>query len=105
MMVLSQEPEKKNEDDERYILRLYVNGQTPKSAKALTNMQKICEEQLKGRYKLEVIDIVEKPQSLRSDQVVAIPTLIKKLPPPIVKIIGDMSDVERVLVGLNIMSD
>ncbi len=83
-------------------LRLYVAGQTPKSLKAFANLKAICEERLEGRYRIEVIDLLENPRLARGDQIVAIPTLVRRLPPPIKKIIGDLSDTERVLVGLDI---
>ncbi|HXN50313.1 MAG TPA: circadian clock KaiB family protein [Candidatus Acidoferrum sp.] len=83
-------------------LRLYVAGQTPKSLAALANLKKICAEHLEGRYRLNVIDLVKTPQLARNDQILAIPTLVRKLPEPIRKIIGDLSDVDRVLVGLNL---
>jgi circadian clock protein KaiB len=83
-------------------LRLYVAGQTPKSLAALSNLKKICNEHLAGRYKLHVIDLVKAPQLARGDQILAIPTLVKNLPVPIRKIIGDLSDLERVLVGLDL---
>jgi circadian clock protein KaiB len=83
-------------------LRLYVAGQTPKSIRAFTNLETLCEEHLKGSYRLEVIDLLEQPQLARGDQIVAIPTLVRKLPPPVRKIIGDLSDTERVLVGLDV---
>jgi len=85
-----------------YILRLYVAGQTPKSVDAITNIKKICEENLKGRYELDVIDLYQQPQLAQGDQIIAVPTLIKKLPAPLRRIIGDMSNTERVLVGLDI---
>jgi circadian clock protein KaiB len=83
-------------------LRLYVAGQTPKSLVALTNLKKICEEHLEGRYRLHVIDLVKTPQLAHDDQILAIPTLVRNLPHPICKIIGDLSNTQRVLVGLNI---
>jgi circadian clock protein KaiB len=83
-------------------LRLYVAGQTPKSLAALANLKKICDQHLQGRYKLHVIDLVQKPQLARGDQILAIPTLVRNLPHPIRKIIGDLSDLDRVLVGLNL---
>ena len=83
-------------------LRLYVAGQTPKSLTAFANLKKICESHLKGRYHIEVIDLVEQPQLSRGDQILAIPTLVRKLPVPVRKIIGDLSDTERVLVGLDL---
>ncbi len=85
-----------------YILRLYVAGQTKKSLAAFANLKKICEEHLKGRYKIEVIDLLEKPQLAKGDQILAIPTLVRQLPPPLKKIIGDLSNTEKVLVGLDI---
>jgi circadian clock protein KaiB len=88
---------------DHYKLSLYVAGQTPKSIKAFANLKKICEEHLKGRYSIEVIDLIENPKLAKGDQILAIPTLVRKLPPPIRKIIGDLSNTERVLVGLNIL--
>jgi circadian clock protein KaiB len=82
-------------------LRLYVAGQTPRSVAALANLRKICEEHLAGQYKIEIIDLMVNPQLARSDQILAIPTLVRKLPPPIRKLIGDLSQTERVLVGLD----
>ena len=84
-------------------LRLYVAGQTPKSLAAFTNLKKICEEHLSGQYHIEVIDLLEHPQLASGDQILAIPTLVRKLPQPIRKIIGDLSNTERVLVGLNLI--
>ena len=83
-------------------LRLYVAGQTPKSLAALANLKKICNDHLEGQYKLHVIDLVKTPQLAQGDQILAIPTLVRNLPVPIRKIIGDLSDLERVLVGLNL---
>ena len=88
---------------EYFILRLYVAGQTAKAIAAFANLKAICEEQLKGRYELEVIDLLENPKLAREDQIVALPTLVRKLPPPLRKIIGDLSDTERVLIGLNLL--
>ncbi|MBE3119941.1 MAG: circadian clock protein KaiB [Candidatus Atribacteria bacterium] len=85
-----------------YVLRLYVAGQTSKSIEAITNIKKICEEKLKGRYVLNVIDLYQQPQLAQGEQIIALPTLIKKLPPPLRRIIGDMSNTERVLVGLDL---
>lgn len=87
---------------EHYVLRLYVAGQTPKSMAAITNLKRICEEYLNGRYVLEVIDLYQQPQLAKGEQIIAVPTLIKKLPEPLRRIIGDMSNTERVLVGLDI---
>ena len=81
-------------------LRLYVAGQTPKSIRAFANLKVLCEEHLKGRYQIEVIDLLDNPQMARGDQIVAIPTLVVKLPLAVRKIIGDLSDTDRVLVGL-----
>jgi circadian clock protein KaiB len=86
----------------RYVLRLYVAGHTPKSIDAITNIKKICEEYLKGCYQLEVIDLYQQPQLAQGEQIIALPTLIKKLPLPLRRIIGDMSNTERVLVGLDL---
>jgi circadian clock protein KaiB len=88
--------------DEKYELRLYVAGKTTKSVAALQNLNKLCEEHLKGKYIIEVIDLLIHPQLAEGDQIFAIPTLVKKVPEPIRKIIGDLSNVEKVLVGLNI---
>ena len=85
-----------------YQLRLYVAGQTPKSLAAFANLKKICEEHLAGKYHIEVIDLLKKPQLASGDQILAIPTLVRKLPEPIKKIIGDLSNTERVLVGLDL---
>jgi circadian clock protein KaiB len=85
-----------------YQLRLYVAGQTPKSLAAFANLKKLCEEHLAGQYEIEVIDLLKKPQLASGDQILAIPTLVRKLPQPIKKIIGDLSNTERVLVGLDI---
>jgi circadian clock protein KaiB len=83
-------------------LRLYVAGQTPKSLAAFANLKKICEEHLAGQYHIEIIDLLKEPQLASGDQILAIPTLVRKLPQPIRKIIGDLSNTERVLVGLNL---
>jgi circadian clock protein KaiB len=83
-------------------LRLYVAGQTPKSLLAFSNLKKICELHLDGRYSIDVIDLVKQPQLSKGDQILAIPTLVRKLPQPVRKIIGDLSDTERVLVGLDL---
>ncbi len=87
---------------EYYNLRLYVAGQTSKSLTAFANLKNICEEHLEGRYHIEVIDLLENPQLAKGDQILAIPTLVRKLPEPIRKIIGDLSNTERVLVGLDL---
>jgi len=84
----------------KYVLRLYVTGATPKSVKAIRNIKKICDEHLKGRYDLEVIDIYQQPVLAEGEQIIATPTLLKKLPLPLRRFIGDMSDTERILLGL-----
>ena len=85
-----------------YRLRLYVAGQTPKSVLAFTNLKQICEEHLLGRYEIEIIDLRLDPQLAHGDQILAVPTLVRRLPEPIKKIIGDLSNTERVLVGLDL---
>lgn len=91
-------------DDDRgpYHLRLYVAGQTTKSLKALTNLRRFCEEHLPGRYDIEVVDLIENPRLAAGDQILAIPTLVRRLPEPLKRIIGDLSDTEKVFVGLDI---
>ena len=89
--------------DKKWELRLYIAGKTEKSVTALNNLKKYCEEHLKGQYKIEVIDLMVKPQLAEGDQILAVPTLVRKVPEPIRKIIGDLSDKEKVLVGLNII--
>jgi circadian clock protein KaiB len=84
-------------------LRLYVAGQTPKSITAFNNLKMIFEEQLKGKYQLEVIDLLKRPQLARDDQILAVPTLVRRLPPPVRNIIGDLSNTARVLVGLDLI--
>lgn len=87
---------------DRWELRLYVAGQTPRSLAAFANLKQICENHLAGKYHIDVIDLVKNPQLARGDQIVAIPTLVRRLPPPLSKIIGDLSNTERVLVGLQL---
>ena len=87
---------------ERWDLRLYTAGQSPKSLAALSNLKRICDEHLPGRYTIEVIDLMKNPRLAKDDQIVAIPTLVRKLPEPLRKIIGDLSDEERALVGLQL---
>jgi circadian clock protein KaiB len=89
-------------EQDEWNLRLYVAGQTPRSIAAFSNLKKICEEHLSGKYHIEIIDLLEEPQLASGDQILAIPTLVRKLPSPIRKIIGDLSDTERVLVGLDL---
>ena len=83
-------------------LRLYIAGYTPKSIEAIANLKRICDQSLAGQYKIEIIDLLQNPHLSRRDQILAIPTLVRRLPAPVKKIIGDLSDVERVLVGLDI---
>ena len=90
--------------DDKWVLRLYVAGQTPKALTAFANLKKICEEQLQGKYSIEVIDLLLNPQLGTEDQILALPTLVRKLPVPVRKIIGDLSNTERVLVGLDLLS-
>ncbi len=90
--------------DETWTLRLYVAGQTPRCVTAFANIKKICEDHLHGRYVIEVIDLLINPQLAKGDQILAIPTLVRKLPVPVRKIIGDLSNTERVLVGLNLIA-
>ncbi|MFO7965478.1 MAG: circadian clock KaiB family protein [Desulfobacterales bacterium] len=94
----------KGAENKTYILRLYVSGMTPKSIKAIQNLKKICQEHLKGRFELEVIDLYQQPEKGKHDQVIAAPTLIKQLPLPLRKIIGDLSDREKVLLSLDIVN-
>lgn len=96
------EPGLEQDREKVYLLRLYVAGQTRKSLAAFANLKKICEEHLQGRYKIEVVDLLKKPQLAKGDQILAIPTLVRQLPPPLKKIIGDLSDTEKVLVGLDL---
>jgi circadian clock protein KaiB len=93
---------KTDSTEEIWNLRLYVAGQTPKSIRAFANLKKICDEHLAGKYRIEVIDLLENPLLAKGDQIIAIPTLVRKLPEPIKKIIGDLANTERVLVGLDI---
>jgi len=88
--------------EERWNLRLYVAGETPKCIQAFENLKLICEEHLQGRYTIEVIDLLKNPTLASGDQIIAIPTLVRQLPPPVKKIIGDLANTERVIVGLNL---
>jgi circadian clock protein KaiB len=90
------------DDSKDYVLRLYVAGQTPKSIRAIANLREICETHLQGRYEIEIIDLIENPLLAQGDQILALPTLVRRLPEPIKKIIGDLSNTERVLVGLDL---
>ena len=91
-----------SQSDDKYTFRLYVAGQTPRSLTAIANLKRICEEHLNSEYKIEVIDLVANPQLASTDQILAIPTLVRKLPEPVRKIIGDLSSLDRVLVALDI---
>jgi circadian clock protein KaiB len=95
-------PVPEESDSVEWDLRLYIAGRTPKCVAAFTNLQKLCEEHLAGQYRIEVIDLLENAQLAKGDQILAIPTLVRKLPEPIKKIIGDLSNTERVLVGLDL---
>ena len=95
---------KTNKKEEIWNLRLYVAGQTQKSITAFSNLKKLCDEHLAGKYRIEVIDLLKNPQLAKGDQIIAIPTLVRKLPEPLKKIIGDLANTERVLVGLDIRS-
>ena len=86
----------------RYVLRLYVTGMTPRSVRAIKNLKEICEEHLRGQYDLEIIDIYQQPVLAKGEQIVAVPTLIKKLPSPLRRFVGDMSDIDKVLLGLDL---
>ena len=90
------------ENANKYLLRLYVTGQTPRTMRAIENLRKICEEELEGRYDMEVIDVLERPQLAEDEKIMATPTLVKELPPPLRRIIGDLSDKENVLLGLDL---
>ncbi len=102
MMAGEAEKAKNKADEDTWILKLYVAGTTPKCLTAFANLKKICEEHLAGKYRIEVIDLLVNPQLARGDQILALPTLVRKLPEPVKKIIGDLSNTERVLVGLDL---
>jgi len=91
-----------NQVNDIWLLRLYIAGRTPRAMAAFTNLKSICEEQLEGKYEIEVIDLIENPKLCHDDQIFAVPTLVRKLPEPMRKIIGDLSNTERVLVGLDL---
>ncbi len=93
---------RKAQASEEYVLRLYVAGQTPKSLQAFANLREICETHLQGRYRIEVVDLIENPALAAGDQILALPAVVRQLPPPVKKIIGNFSNVERVLVGLDL---
>jgi circadian clock protein KaiB len=98
----SRAPRQDRADGDFFELRLYVAGQTSRSLAALANLKRICEEHLQGRYRIEVIDLLEHPQLARGDQILALPTVVRKLPEPIRKLVGDLSDTESALVGLDL---
>jgi circadian clock protein KaiB len=104
MNAVKKEKVAKSNNEDPWVLRLYVAGQTPKSLTAFANLKKICTDYLGDRYRIEVIDLLENPQLGRGDQILAIPTLVRNLPEPIKKIIGDLSNTEKVLVGLDLRS-
>lgn len=91
--------------NETYLLRLYVSGQTTRSVRAIENLKQLCEDYLEGRYEIEIIDVYQQPERLKDEQIIAVPTLIRKLPLPVRKVIGDLSDTGRVLVGLALMTN
>jgi circadian clock protein KaiB len=97
-------PAKPKRPQDEWILRLYTAGETARSAAALNNLERICEAHLAGRYRIEVIDLLKQPQLARGDQIVAVPTLVRRLPPPMKRIIGDLSSEDSVLVGLDLRS-
>jgi circadian clock protein KaiB len=96
------EPPGAGEEPEHWHLRLYVAGQSPKSLKAFANVVRLCEEHLQSRYDIEIVDLVENPQLAAGDEIIAIPTLVRRLPEPIRQVIGDLSDADRVIVGLQL---
>jgi circadian clock protein KaiB len=91
--------------DVKYVLRLYVTGMTPRAQEAIRNIRKICEEELQGHYELEIVDVYQQPEMAKKEQILAAPTLIRKLPLPLRKLVGDMSDREKVILGLEIMPE
>jgi circadian clock protein KaiB len=92
----------KEPDEKEWMLRLYIAGKTPRAMAAFENLQRICEDHLAGRYEIEIVDLLENPALAKGDQIIALPTLVRRLPPPMRKIIGDLSNTERVLVGLDL---
>jgi circadian clock protein KaiB len=90
------------DSDETWDLRLYVTGRSPKCLRAIENLQRVCEEYLAGRYRIEVVDLLENPRLAADDQILAVPTVVRRLPPPMRKIVGDLSDTDRLLVGLQL---
>jgi circadian clock protein KaiB len=95
---------RRTESGERWELRLYTAGQSPKSLAAIRNLKRVCDEHVPGRYSIEIVDLLVNPRLAKDDQIVAIPTLVRKLPPPLRKIIGDLSDADRTIVGLQLKS-
>ena len=89
----------------KYTLKLYVTGKTPRAEKAISNLRRICEEELRGQYELQIIDVLEHPQLAEDEKILATPTLIKRLPPPLRRVIGDLSDKDKVLLGLDVWPD
>ena len=97
------EPDEAEADADFWELRLYIAGKTAKSVSAFSNLKRLCEAHMEGKYRIEVVDLLENPQLAQGDQILAIPTLVRRLPPPLKRIIGDLSDTERTLVGLNLV--
>ena len=93
-----------DDPSKEYELRLYLAGHSPKSVRAVENLRRACEEHLAGRYRIELVDLLENPQLARGDEIIAVPTLVRKLPQPVRRIIGDLSDTEKLLVGLQLRS-
>ena len=93
------------QEADTYLLKLYVTGKTPRAELAIANLRRVCEEELEGRYQLEIIDVLEQPQLAENDKILATPTLIKQLPLPLRRIIGDLSDKDKVLLGLEVRPD
>ncbi len=89
-------------DVDRYLLKLYVTGQTPRAQRAIANLKRLCKDELEGRYEIEIIDVLEHPQLAENDRILATPTLIKQLPPPLRRVIGDLSNRDKVLFGLDV---
>jgi len=95
---------KKESAEDKWNMRLYVAGQTPKSLAAFSNLKQLCDQHLTGRYQIEVVDLLKQPQLAQNDQIVALPTLVRKLPEPIKRVIGDLSNLERVMIGLDLLA-
>ena len=101
-IMINSHPDLNEHPSEQWELRLYVAGQTPKSVTAFANLKRLCEQHLPGHYRIEIIDLLEHPELAKQDQIVAIPTLVRRLPPPLRQIIGDLSNQEKVLLGLDL---